>query len=70
VEPQAAATHTSPFGHAALQAPQLSRSTFGSTHDWPHWMVPPPQLVAQLPLKQTVPWEQALPHEPQFVGSL
>lgn len=35
--------------HGVSHDPQWSGSTFGSTHDWPHWVVPGPQLVAQAP---------------------
>jgi hypothetical protein len=50
LDEHAPSTHTFPLPHAAPHPPQSSRSTCGSTHDWPHWIVPPPQLVAQAPL--------------------
>jgi hypothetical protein len=51
------------------QAPQLKRSFWESTQDWPHWMKPGPQDSTQLPVSQNWVSLQATPHWPQFFGS-
>jgi len=41
-----------------------------STQLDPHWVVPPPQLVAQAPCEQTLPLGQTVPHVPQLALSV
>jgi hypothetical protein len=51
------------------QPPQLAGSRLVWTQLCPHWVVPPPQLVAQAPCEQTSPEAQTLPQPPQLAGS-
>jgi hypothetical protein len=70
VEAHCPSAQSSSLGHALPHPPQLSRSTFVSMHDCPHWIVPPPQLVAQAPCEHTSVAPHALSHAPQLAGSL
>jgi hypothetical protein len=70
-----------PVGHAQLpfeqtrlpkqtceQKPQLVLSVRRSTHAFPHFASPEPQLFWQFPVLHTCPFMQRLPHEPQLLG--
>jgi hypothetical protein len=48
------------------QLPQFFGSTFVSAQTFPHCVVPPPQLVAHLPIEQTSPALQTVPQLPQL----
>jgi hypothetical protein len=64
----------SPFEQVRLlaqicaQNPQLSLSVRRSTHWLPHFASPDPQVIEQVPVLQTSPPMQRLPHVPQFAA--
>src|ERR1019366_861413 len=69
---QAPLTHASPMLHALPHAPQLAGSTVVLMQLCPHWVVPPPQLVAHMPCEQTLAaasGAQTVPQAPQLAGS-
>jgi hypothetical protein len=55
---------------AVPQVPQFELSVWRFTQEAPHFVVPPVQLVVQLPAEQTSPEPHFLPHVPQFAGSV
>jgi hypothetical protein len=61
--------HAWPDGHWVPHVPQLAGSSFVSTQTFPHWVVPEPQLVAQVPTEQTSLCAHAVPQTPQLSWS-
>jgi hypothetical protein len=60
------AEQTLPVGHVVLQSTQWLGSTFGSTQTPPQFFVPSPHVVVHLPLEQSSPSLQTVPHAPQL----
>jgi hypothetical protein len=66
---QAPLVHNSKSAQAWVQVPQCSWWVERSKQPPLHSVWPAPQPEAQVPLRQTWPVLQTLPHAPQFLGS-
>jgi hypothetical protein len=63
-------THCIPPEHTVLHAPQLFGSIATSVQRVPQRRCPVGHIVVQVPPMQICPGMQALPHVPQFSGSV
>jgi hypothetical protein len=59
-------TQSEPAPQKVPHAPQFAGSTASSTHEAPHWVVPPPHDVVHVPWEQSCPAPHTRPHPPQF----